>query len=431
MRMKICAISFHCCPFSLLGGDGSGGMNVYLRELCSALPRFPEVKMDIFTRIQNPRLREVKYFSPQARVVHLQGGPEHPLDRTRLFDFLPEFSRNLESFICEERENYDLVYSHYWLSGLVGEEIKQKFGLPLVHIYHTLAFMKERALGRESREHKSRKEAERHLAHVSEAIISSSGEEIQSLVDEYGIPSSKGKVIYPGVNKKLFYPLKDREILREMRWADKDRIILYVGRLDPAKGLMTVIEALELLKKRDLPFYSQLKLIIVGGGRKKEDLPENKEFIRIKESIREKDLVGKVIFLGSKKQGELKKYYSAAETVVVPSLYESFGLVPVEAMACGTPALVSRIGEMRNIIQEGKNGFSFCPNNPYSLAHWLEHFFLNKASLWNKERIRHYAVKNFSWEKTAEETYSLFRRLRREETALTTIFQPGESPQPV
>ncbi len=429
--MKICCISFHCCPFSLLGGDGTGGMNVYLRELCSALPSFTNVKIDIFTRIQNPKKRGIKYFSPQARVVHLIGGPECPMDRTQLYDFLPEFSRNLESFIYQERESYDLVYSHYWLSGLVGEKIKEKFNLPLVHIYHTLAFMKERALREESREHKNRIRAERHLAYVSDAIISSSEDEMQSLVDEYGIPSSKGKVIYPGVNKKLFYHFVDRMAFREMRCKEKDRIILYAGRIDPAKGLMTVIEALELLKQRDVSLYNQLKLIVVGGGRKKEDLPRNKEFVRIKETIRERKLAGKVIFLGSKKQSQLKIYYSAADTLVMPSLYESFGLVPVEAMACGTPVIVSRIGEMRFIVQEGKNGFSFPPNDPASLAGCLEHFFSHKESLWDRERIRQNVVKNFSWEKTAEETYSFFKRIKREKASLTTIFQPDESLQPV
>jgi D-inositol-3-phosphate glycosyltransferase len=291
--------------------------------------------------------------------------------------------------------------------------------------------LKERALREESRKHIGRIEAERHLAHVSDAIISSSEDERQSLVDEYGISASKGRVIYPGVNKKLFYRLEDRMVLQEMRWREKDRIILFVGRIDPAKGLMTVIEALELLKKKNLPLYSQLKLIVVGGGRKKEDLPGNKEYIRIKKSIREKKLTGKVIFLGSKKQSELKKYYSAAEALVMPSLYESFGLVPVEAIACGTPALVSRIGEMRNIVKEGKNGFSFPPDNPSSLASCLEHLFSNKESLWDIERIRQSAVKNFSWEKTAEETYSLFRKLRREKTELTTISPPDESLRPV
>jgi D-inositol-3-phosphate glycosyltransferase len=414
-----------------LGGDGTGGMNVYLRELCSALTSYPEVKIDIFTRIQNPKIREIKYLSPQARVIHLKGGSERPMDRTQLYEFLPEFSRNLESFIGQERESYDLVYSHYWLSGLVGEAIKQKFNLPLVHIYHTLAFLKERALRKESREHKSRIEAERHLAYVSDAIISSSEEEMRSLTDEYGISSSKGRIIHPGVNKKLFYPIEGQMVLREIRAREKDRIILYVGRIDPAKGLMTVIEALELLKQKHLPLYSQLKLIVVGGGRKREDFPGNKEFIRIKESIRDKKLTGKVIFLGSKKQSHLHKYYSIAEALVMPSLYESFGLVPVEAMTCGTPVLVSRIGEMRRIVQEGKNGFSFPPDNPSSLALCLEHFFSNKESLWDGEKIRQNVVKNFSWEKTAEETYFLFRKLRREKASITTISPPDESLRPV
>jgi len=429
--MKICAISFHCCPFSLLGGDGTGGMNVYLRELCAAVTNFPEVKIDIFTRIQNQKIRGIKYFSPQARVVHLKGGPECPMDRTQLYDFLPEFSRNLESFISQEEENYDLVYSHYWLSGLVGERIKQKFNLPLVHIYHTLAFMKERALKRKYKEHKNRIRTERNLAYVSDAIISSSGDEMQNLVDEFGIPLSKGRVIYPGVNKRCFYPWADRTVFREMGCKKEDRIILYVGRIDPAKGLMTVIEALGLLKQRDLPLYNQLKLIVVGGGRKREDLPKNKEFIRIKESIREEKIAGKIIFLGSKKQSVLKKYYSAADVLVMPSLYESFGLVAVEALACGTPVIVSRIGEMRFIVKEGKNGLSFRPNDPGSLASCLEHFFSHKESLWDRKRIRQNAIKNFSWERTAEETYSFFKKIKREKASLTTIFQPGESPQPV
>jgi D-inositol-3-phosphate glycosyltransferase len=352
------------------------------------------------------------------------------VDRTQLYESLPEFIRNMESFICKERESYDLIYSHYWLSGLAGKEIKQKFNLPLVHIYHTLAFLKERALSEESREHKSRIEAEKHLAYVSDAIISSSEDEIRSLVDEYGIPSSRGRVIHPGVNKKLFYPVEDQAVLREMTAREKDRIILYVGRIDPAKGLMTVIEALELLRENHLPLYSKLKLIIVGGGRKREDLPRNLEFIRINESIRDKKLTEKVIFLGSKKQSHLHKYYSIAEALVMPSLYESFGLVPLEAMACGTPVLVSRIGEMKRIVREGKNGFSFPPDNPSSLVRCLEHFFSNKESLWDREKIRQNVVKNFSWEKTAEETYSLFRKLRRERASITTISPPDESLRP-
>ena len=428
--MNICAISFHCCPFSLLGGDGTGGMNVYLRELCSATANFPGVRIDIFTRVQNPNIRGTRHFSPQARVVHLKGGPERPMDRTRLYDSLPEFIQNLESFIHKAGENYDLIYTHYWLSGLVGEWIKHRFNLPLVHSYHTLAFMKERALRNGSREHRSRISAERHLARVSDAIITSSGYEKQELVHEYRIPSSKVKVIYPGVNKKLFYHSVDRSVFREMRCRKGEQILLYVGRIDPVKGLMNVIEALELLKQKESPLYNRLKLIVVGGGKKSQDLPRNKEFIRIKDAIIKKRLTGKVIFLGSKKQDQLKRYYSAADALVMPSLYESFGLVAVEALACGTPIIVSQVGELRFIVKEGKNGFSFCPGDPALLSKCLNDFFSNEDSLWDSDKIRQDVLKNFSWEKTAGETYSFFKKLKKERSSLTTIFQPDESPRP-
>ena len=108
--MNICAVSFHCCPFSLLGGDGTGGMNVYLREFCSVIESFPDTKIDVFTRIQNPRIGGIKSFSPQARVIHLKGGPERPIDRTQLHDSLPEFTHNLESFIIRNKEKYDVIY---------------------------------------------------------------------------------------------------------------------------------------------------------------------------------------------------------------------------------------------------------------------------------------------------------------------------------
>lgn len=425
--MKICAISFHCCPFSLLGGDGTGGMNVYLREFCSQVSNFSGSKIDVFTRVQNPRIRGIRHFSPQARVVHLKGGPERPVDRRKLYDFLPEFFENLKEFIIRGDEQYDLIYTHYWLSGLVGEWLKCKLDLPLVHMYHTLAFMKTRALKHECGENRNRIESEEHLAHISDAIISSSGHEKQSLTDEYKIPSSKIKVIYPGVNKNLFQPQLDQIRLEEIHCNGDEEILLFVGRIDPVKGLMTVIEAFEFLRQRAGSLYHKLKLIVVGGGRKSQGLPQNEEFIRIKEFIKRKNLMEKVIFLGSKKQSQLSKYYSAADALVVPSLYESFGLVMIEALACGTPVIVSRVGEMGSLVQQGKTGYSFYPNDPSSLSQALEYLFSHRDNLWKKDKIRQNTITKFSWEKTAEKTYSFLKKIKRERTFLTTRFQPGES----
>lgn len=427
--MKICVISYHCCPYSLLGGDGTGGMSVYLRELSSAITKFPEVKIDVFTRTQTSDITGINNVCPKVRVVHLKAGPEISIDRRFLYDFIPEFSENLEDFMEREKEKYDIVYSHYWLSGLVGGLIREKFDLPLIHMYHTLAFLKERKL-KVQNEHDMRLESEEQLAHSTDGLISSSRQERRNLVDFYRISPSKINVIFPGVNRKLFHPYSDQKVLKELQSQKKERTLLYVGRIEPVKGLMTIIDALSILKKRNASLYKQIKLVVIGGGQRDLDLSRNKEFVRIKGSLREKKLRGKVIFLGSKRQSELKKYYSAAEVLIIPSLYESFGLVAIEALACGTPVIVSQIGEMRSIVKEGKNGFSFRSGDPYSLSSCIEHFFSQKRKLWDKERISQNVINRFSWDRTAEETHLFLNGFIESKVSSTTKFLHGENLQP-
>ena len=424
--MKICVISYHSRPYSLLGGDGTGGMSVYLRELSSSITRIPETKVDIYTRIQTPDIKGTRNVSPGVRVIHLKGGPEDSIDRRSLYDYIPEFSENLETFINREREKYDIVYSHYWLSGLAGRFIKEKFDIPLIHMYHTLAFLKRRIL-KEVEEHRKRLESEKDLAYVSDALISSSEQERRNLTAFYGIPPSKIKVICPGVNRELFHPLSGQTVLEKIRPRNKEKILLYVGRIEPVKGLMTIMESFSLLRQKNTSLFNQIRLVVVGGGKRDGDLPQNKEFIRIKRFLEEKNLSNKIIFLGSKKQAELRKYYSAADVLIVPSLYESFGLVVIEALACGTPVIVSQIGEMRTIVKEGKNGFSFRPNDPFSLIRSLEHFFSGEKEFWDREKISQNVTKRFSWEKTALETNLLFKGILKKRASSTTIFLRDES----
>ncbi|NOR14452.1 MAG: glycosyltransferase [Candidatus Aminicenantes bacterium] len=421
--MKICLISFHCCPFSLIGGDGVGGMNVYIKELCSALTQFPDVEVDIFTRRQRSDINTIKTISSSLRVIHLKGGPVGPVDRRDLYDFLPEFIEDLEEFLVESQKKYDVVYSHYWLSGLVGEWIKYRFGVPLVHTYHTLGFLKNRALG--EGEHDYRIEAERHLAQVSDQIISSSLEEKNILRGEYNLPAVKTKVIYPGVNQEIFC-LRERE--GETENAEKNNLsLLYVGRIEPVKGLMSIIQALDLIKHDDPGLFSRLHLKIVGGG-KKQEFVQNREIVRIQQTIEDKNLKDQVFFLGSKRQKELRQHYAAADALVVPSLYESFGLVVVEAMACGTPVLVSKIGKMKSIVREGHSGFSFRPDDPASLAACIRYFFSHQKSLWVGEKIREDVIGRFSWERTADESYGVFRSLIDNPLRPTTTLPRGGNP---
>jgi D-inositol-3-phosphate glycosyltransferase len=423
--MKIGIISFHSCPYSLLGGEGTGGMSVYLRELSSAMTDIPGVKIDVFTRIQNPDLRGVKNVLPDVRVIHLEGGPEQPIDRRQLYSYLPEFADSMAHFISQEEDNYDIIYSHYWLSGLAGTFIKDEFNLPHVHMYHTLALLK-RELLKVEKEHGKRLETEEILATLSDAIVSSSWQEKKHLMENFPLPCFKIKVIYPGVNRKLFYPSRNQEELKRHGIKPGEKVLLYVGRIEPVKGLRTVIDALYLLEKRNISLFNQVRLVVIGGGDKHLDLARNREYLRIQEGLQERKLKDKVIFLGSKKQGELRTYYSAADALVVPSLYESFGLVILEALACGTPVLVSKIGEMQTIVRERKNGFPFHPNNPESLVSCFERFFLERGELWGEERIIQDVIQTFSWDKTARGTYYFFSGLVERNASATTIFPPDE-----
>ena len=427
--MKICTISFHSCPYSSLGGNGSGGMSVYLRQLTGALVDFPGVSVDILTRAQTPVCVEAKDISPQIRVVQLKGGPEYPIDRKYLLEFVPAFSQKLEDFIHREKIKYDLIHSHYWLSGLAGEYIKHRLDLPLIHTYHTLGFMKDRALGQ--KEHKDRASSERHLSHISDLIISPSEEERESLILNYGLLPSKVKVVYPGVNPRLFYPTESRTILRKTGINQDDFILLFVGRIEPVKGLMTVIETFQILKTNNPLLFEKARLLVIGGGKKDEELNANKEVARIKGSIEQHGLKDKVVFLGSVEQTQLQKYYSVADALVVPSLYESFGLVTVEALACGTPVIVSRIGKMKSIVKEGKNGFSFYPDDPPSLRQAIENLHAQRGQLWSPSSIRDDVILRFSWDDAAAETYQIFEGLIRRRLQSKTIFQPDGSLQPI
>jgi D-inositol-3-phosphate glycosyltransferase len=400
-------------------------MSVYLRELTTRLVDFPGVSVDILTRAQDPVCVEAKDISPQIRVVQLKGGPEHPIDRKNLYDFIPEFSENLEDYVHRNKEDYDIVHSHYWLSGLAGLYMKKRLGLPHVHTYHTLGFMKKRVLG--YREHRSRAFSERQIAQFSDAIISPSAEEKDGLIGEYGISPSKVKVVYPGVNPRIFYPIENRSILEKKGFRRDDFVLLYVGRIEKVKGLMNVIQALHVLNKKDLSLFKKTRLVVIGGGKKEEELAENGEVTRIKRAMKQLGLDDKVVFLGSIEQAQLRKYYSAVDTLVVPSLYESFGLVTVEALACGTPVIVSQIDKMKSIVKQGKNGFSFCPDDPDSLYQSLEKVYSHRKKLWSSTSIREDVVQRFSWDNTAEGTYLVFERLINESLRSKTRFQPGGS----
>jgi len=427
--MNICMVSFHSCPYEPLGGDGSGGMSVYLKELSSVLCANHDVKMDIFTRSKDPDIKDEIEITPGLRIIHLKGGPKVYYDRFQLFKYLPEFITNLQDFIQQKKRTYDLVYTHYWLSGLAGEWIGQDLEIPLVHTYHTLAVLKEKALG--IPEMLERRMAEEHLASRVDRIISSSNQERDHLLKRFGLRPDDVTVVYPGVNRDVFLPSSGSNAFKEYDIKDRDLVFLYAGRIEPVKGLLNLVKALCHLKSTERAFYDRIRFFFIGGGDREKDIPQNQEALAVQKYAAENGLEDRIVFLGSKKQEQLKDYYSAADALVVPSLYESFGLVVVEALSCGIPVLVSSIGEMKTFIKNGKNGFSFLPDDPGSLAACLMKFASSKNRLWHPGKISKNIGQIVSWEKTAEGVLKVFRSLDGKQIKATTISPRGENPQPM
>ncbi|MCP2606211.1 glycosyltransferase [Candidatus Aminicenantes bacterium AC-708-I09] len=386
-------------------------MNVYIRELSSELSNFPNLNIDIFTRIQDRKLEGIRYISDKVRIIHIKGGPAQYIDKKNLYKHIGEFSKRLLEFISLNGISYEIIYSHYWLSGLIGEKIKRKFKIPLVHNYHTLAFLKKKAIKREYRENPNRIKMEEFLLNVCDKIILSSENEKENILKEYKIPCWKLKIIYPGVNYKIFYSVDKLIARKSLRINHQNKIVLYVGRIEPVKGLFTIIKALNIIKREKISELENLKLIVVGGGKRESDFQRNSEISKIMDFINENNIGDKVIFIGSREQNDLRNYYSASDALIVPSLYESFGLVTIEALACGTPVIASKIGELRKIIHENKNGLYFTPDNPASLVETILYFYKNRASLWKRDKIRKDIINKFTWEKTAEETFNLFKKI--------------------
>jgi D-inositol-3-phosphate glycosyltransferase len=427
--MKVCVVSYHSCPYAFLGGETAGGMSVYLKELLSILAGYEGLDIDIYTRNRDSRHKKVKDMKDSLRVVHIDAGPPGPLDRTRLFPYVPEFIQNMEKFMAVEKKTYDIIHSHYWLSGLIGEWIRLNYSVPLVHTYHTLQYFKERAPGGEGDE--IRGMAEEHISKVADTIISSSEQERHFLVDMMGVDPDKCRIIQPGVNPGVFRPAEGGEVNEEIGSAKEKLVMIYVGRIEPIKGLAGVVDVLNILRGRSPDVYEKFKLVVVGGGRIDGDFQTNEEIGLIKSRLDELHVADKMLFLGSREQRELYKYYSAADALFFPTHYESFGLVVGEAMACGRPVLASGIGEMTTFIEEGKNGFTFSAEDPSAAADAIILFDRQRHSFWKGEKIRRHILKKLSWEKTAAKIYKEFKNLENVRPEPTTISRHDENLQPI
>jgi D-inositol-3-phosphate glycosyltransferase len=391
-------ITVHGCPLARLGEKDAGGMNVYVRELSKGLGRLG-VQVDVYTRCQQSGPSdEVTSIGPNARVIHLEAGELRWIPKGELFDFLPQFQTHLDGFRRSQNIHYDIVHGHYWLSGWVGSRLKRQWGVPFLQMFHTLGMLKNSVARTSAEVEPARRiQGEREVVRAADRLIAANSIEYGHLVDLYDADPHKIRIVPCGVDIDLFRPIEQREARAHLGLDDRP-YILFVGRLEPLKGLDILMNAMSILTRQG----SRAMLLVAGGNL---DGPVGTE---MRACLGELSLQEHVRFLGAVDQRELPYYYSAADVAAVPSFYESFGMVAIEAMACGTPVVASRAGGLQFTVHDGETGYLAPPGDPVALAAALDRVLSNPALRARLGSAAVTAARAYSWDNVSRSILNIY-----------------------
>lgn len=408
--LRIAMISYHTCPLATLGGKDTGGMNVYVRELTRELGHMG-IHVDVFTRSQDDHVPHVLHeLGYGNRVVHVPAGPEHPVPKQELASYIPEFVEGIKAFAVEKGIHYDIIHSHYWMSGLAAEALSDAWGgTPIVHMFHTLGEMKNRIARTDAeKEGPYRINGEKQVIRRVDRIVAATIAEVTQLRFLYKAPQNKLVVIPPGVDVSHFYPIPSDEAKMYVGLKPDDRMILFVGRIEPLKGVDTLIEAVSCLQLKGI---HRVHLAIIGGDPSASPQEMSAEMARLQKLCDDLCVGQTVVFLGKRDQDKLPYYYSAAELLVMPSHYESFGMVALEAMACGTPVIASEVGGLAYLVRDGETGFTVPDQEPEVLTEKIT-WLLNDPELHRmmSERAVEYA-QDYAWEKITRQIVAVYEEL--------------------
>jgi D-inositol-3-phosphate glycosyltransferase len=388
-QLRIAMLSAHSCPVGKLGAKDTGGMSVYIRELAHELGKQGHL-VDIYTRVHDPNDHQIYVLGQNARLIHLTAGREEGIHKLAVYSHLPEFTYNLESFRKHNDLQYDLIFSHYWLSGLVGKSLQHWWNIPHITMFHTLGAVKN-AIGVGEKEPERRIEAERDLAQNCHYVMAPTDKEKEELILHYDTLAERIGVVPCGVNLEQFKPIS-RENARQHLGFGNGKIILFVGRIDPLKGIDKLIRAVPYLQN-----IQGLRLVIIGGGEHSQ-----REIEQLRKLVRNLNIQDSITFVGLIKHRELPYFYSAADACVIPSYYESFGLVALESLACGTPVVATDVGNFRNLIRQGETGYVVADNTPHHLADKIRLLLSRPSADIESALSIRASVSRFSWSNIAE-----------------------------
>jgi D-inositol-3-phosphate glycosyltransferase len=387
-------------------------MNLYIREVSRHLSDLG-VEVDVFTRQQGEHVDAVVPLAERARVIHVPAGPQRYLPKEKVVSHLPEFICNMRDFIQHDNPRYDLIHSHYWLSGRVAGYFKSAWQVPMLAMFHTLSELKNQvAPDGEDRETDLRFGIERMTVATADRVIAATAVDGNHLETYYDADRQRITILPCGVDLDLFKP-GDREAARRSLAVGEERIILFVGRIQQLKGLDVLLRAASHLTGRHAAGSGPpVRVLIVGGTPSEErNDPERRELRRLQRLAAELDIESCVTWVGAVDQPELPRYYHAADVTVSPSTYESFGLVPLESMACGTPVVAAAVGGLLATVQDSRTGYLVPSREPAEYAERIAEFLepspiRSQFSSWAIARAG-----TFSWERVASQLLEQYQSL--------------------
>jgi len=404
---RVAMISLHTSPLDQPGTGDAGGMNVYVIELSKRLAE-RNIEVEIYTRATSSELPPMVEAFPGVHVRHVHAGPFEGLSKGELPGQLCVFAREaLRAEAGHDQGWYDLVHSHYWLSGQVGALVRDRWGVPLAHSMHTMAKVKNEALADgDTPEPMARLIGEEQVVEAADLLIANTDIEAKQLINLYDADPSRVEVVHPGVDLDLFRPVGQLVARARLGLPGDAVVLMFAGRIQPLKAPDVLLRAVSVLLEGD-PSLRQRLVVPIVGGPSGTGLEHPESLAQLASSLGIMDVVR---FIPPVAQSTLADWYSAATLVCVPSYNESFGLVAVEAQASGTPVVAAAVGGLTTVVRDGVSGLLVEGHNPVDYARAIDRIvgqpqLRAEFAAGALEQAAH-----FAWERTADATIAMYKQ---------------------
>jgi len=403
---RIAILSIHTSPLHQPGFGDSGGMNVYIAETAKRIAA-RGIEVEIFTRATTATDPEVVEFVPGVKVRHIPAGPFEGLGKEELPAQLCAVTAGLlRAEAAKDIGFYDLIHSHYWLSGQVGWIAKERWGVPLVHTMHTMARVKNAALAAgDSPEPAVREIGEEQVVEIADYLVANTEQEARELIELYHAKPARVRVINPGVDLEAFVPGDKSQARKSLGIAPQAKVLLFVGRIQPLKAPDVLLKAAAELIKQNPELRKDL-VVAICGGPSGSGLEEPDALHRLAQEL---NISALVRFIPPTNRKELVTWLQAADLCAVPSHSESFGLVALEAQACGTPVIATRVGGLTTTVADELSGLLVDGHNPEDWAQAINRILTDPDFATKLEHGAAVHAANFGWDRTTDELLDVYQ----------------------